>query len=1558
MQGRKKSLALLLAAAMVIGSPSPAVYAKTSEELAINVQAQESSNEDTTKCFNENWTEVTGDGWRDGMISGNGENGVVTTGSPYGDRLIYQYMYFSFPSGASRFTPDETGYLDEARQAVFNLDDSWNVHGRSPEYSYAFHPGHQLALNMAEKNNYSNYKRWTDYETAEVGVRYSDRNGDWQRKTFVSREDNVVITRIDKSSTGAKVNMTVSIDDIQAMSKSWDGLSTVSKMQYKKLVDENADYIAEVGHYPAYDNSELKEGGFVGLTRVVTVGGQKERVLLKDTNEAINVGKDQNPAIKITDADAVYLVTKSKRTHTMGTFEEFRNQTQYDLLDELLNHVNSVIDKEEYQTDGFFDYDKALAPHAKLHGDQFNAVKFKLDGDEADKLLDNETLINKQKGERDRLNHAFIERAYNAGRYAQLCCAGISAPRLYGMWTGEWQPGWRGIYTLDANVNIQVSPMNTGNMEDSALGYITFFLRNAPDFEVNAEKIYGMHDAIQVPVNSDGERGILVEYYRDYPFQYWNSGASWTLLPIFEYWQCYGNQQIPLTELVDYQSLKSVLCVEDGGYTEKEMEAVIAKGYLDLEQDILLPLLTKQANFWEQFLTPEYYIDVDGKACYQKGKTKLEPGETYMLIPTYSPENHPRGYNSTITANATMDIAAARDGLSMVIEMEKAVGRPGSKAAIEKWENLKSLLPKYKFDNTDSGKGALREWAMEEYIENNDHRHLSHLYLAWPGYETQNDEQLFKAAKQAVANRNNYNYGDTTASHGWMHKALVNARLKDGEGIITALKPLMTDNLYYTSMMGDHDTNRRNGTYCTDTIIGTVGVIQEAMVFSNTGEIEIIPALPDDWKSGSMDGILARTRAEVEKMSWNTKKGTANVQIRSDIDQTIRLKCGMEWSDAVVSEPEKAEIEYSDYITLNLKQGDVVTVDFYNGDVTNGSLAEAIDAATSLLQQNSPDSQLYNKGANEELQAVISAAKDVYFGDDTDSKAIREAIWKLQEAMQKYEDSYRYQLVGSLQPGIYQKRQKLGIEHTQNDRMELRYTLDGSEVTKDSCLYSGVVTLPTGKVSVRAAQFIKDTDVQVGDTFEADYLIYASENKAKNKAASINRNIYNGQGADKAVDGNAGTRLSVSGNYSDYILSVDLGEPTEINQAYLDEYVETIDRETNRIQTFELQYQDLESGEWQTAYKFDENNVGADMYLSRPNPGGSSAHAYYGIEFNEITARQVRLVMTATKEISIWEFQLFNQREELELVNAIAKAESLLADEQEYETQSWADMVAAYQKAKELFERMDVSQAELDTVVKELNGKIAALKPKEPETKKDFTVSTPSSSVYTGKAITPAVTVKDQDKVLKAGSDYSLTYQNNVNVGSATIQVNGLNSYKDVKKSVSFTITAYPAANLKIKADSKKVYTGKMIKPVPVVTHDNTKLLAGRDYTVSYSGNKMIGTAKITIRGIGNYAGSKTVTFTIIPKAPQKLTLKKSGASGITLKWKTVKGVSGYHVYRSTAKNGKYRKVKTLNRAGKVSYRATNLKKNKKYYYYVKAFKKVKGKKIESNPSKVVIRKK
>ena len=106
------------------------------------------------------------------------------------------------------------------------------------------------------------------------------------------------------------------------------------------------------------------------------------------------------------------------------------------------------------------------------------------------------TLINAQKASKTKINHAFMEQVYNQGRYALICCSGLSAPRLYGMWTGEWNPGWRGIYTLDANVNLQVSPMNTGHFTQAQLGYITFFLRNTPDFDDE----FGKH--IRLTLNS------------------------------------------------------------------------------------------------------------------------------------------------------------------------------------------------------------------------------------------------------------------------------------------------------------------------------------------------------------------------------------------------------------------------------------------------------------------------------------------------------------------------------------------------------------------------------------------------------------------------------------------------------------------------------------------------------------------------------------------------------------------------------------------------------------------------------------------------------------------------------------------------------------------------------------------------------------------------------------------------------------------------------------------------------------------------------------------------
>ncbi len=941
----KKLLSIILSASVMV-SAMPVLNAKS-----VTVQAEEAEIDhmyekgNFANSYSEIGHNTESRSWRDGMIGGNGETGFVTSSSPYSDVLIYQHNFFNFPSSQPREIPPHLSeQLEEARENVFNLNDSWKIWDydengnkvtRKRTFLYSFHPGGQLRLKTSYTDSYTDYERWTNYETGEVGVKYTDKYGEWVRTTFTSRVDNVTITRIEKSSKGEKINMTIGFDNINQMCKSWNGLSKVNDQRYKKLVGNNANYIALVSHYPVYEGSPLYDGGFATVTKIVAEGADasKKKVTLSNTDTGMNVG--ENNAVEVTGADVVYLITALDRTFDMTSLDEtsssaaimssFKAMVSYPLVDELYRSCNEVHSK--YYLDGAFSYDEALSPSAKLHGDEFNRVSFNLEGDEEFSSYDNVQLVNLQRGKTDAANHEFMRRAYNQARYAQICSSGTGAPRLYGMWTGEWNPGWRGIYTLDANVNLQVSGMNTGNMEYTQEGYITFFLRHAPDFMKNATAAYGMHDAIQLSVNCDADMALHVEYDSSYPFEYWNAGASWCLLPIYEYWQAFGNCQVPINEYMRFDNLQKVLGVEDGGLSDEEFAEIKERGWLDLEKDILLPLLTKQANFWEQIVTPRYYTDVNGKARHDESKTELNEGEKYIIIPTYSPENHPIGYTSTLTANATMDISAAKDGLDMVCALEEAVGREGYEETIAKWQALKNDIADYKTDSD----GALREWAMDEYQENNNHRHLSHLYVAWPAYDTRADVDIAKAANIALNNRNKYNTGDATAGHGWMHKALVQARLKRGDGMMESLLKMMNGTAYYPSFMTDHDTNRRNDTYCTDTLFGQMGAINEALVFSNTGEVEIIPALPSDWVKGNVTGLMSRSRAEVSDLTWDIEGKSASVTLISNKDEnSLILRCGEVWTNAkvngVVTDAE--EDDFGKYIPITMDNGESVSVEF------------------------------------------------------------------------------------------------------------------------------------------------------------------------------------------------------------------------------------------------------------------------------------------------------------------------------------------------------------------------------------------------------------------------------------------------------------------------------------------------------------------------------------------------------------------------------------------------------------------------------------------------------
>ena len=301
----KKIIALALAAAIFVPN---AVLAKEAEPASAPETLFENERKEEPLYekgnFSNSFTEVehrnNSRAWREGMVGGNGETGFVTSGSPYTDTIIYQHMYFNYPSSQPRVIPDYlTEQLEEARENVFNLNDAWKIWDydsngnkvtRSRTYFYSYHPGAQLRITSENADKYSNYKRWTNYETAEVGVKYTDKYGEWKRTTFTSREDNVTITKIEKSSEGQLINDIISIDNISEMYKAKNGNSRVLDQRYKKLVGPNADYLALVSHYPVYTGSPLYDGGFGNVIKIIAEGENAEKEVGNQIKKLKGVG--------------------------------------------------------------------------------------------------------------------------------------------------------------------------------------------------------------------------------------------------------------------------------------------------------------------------------------------------------------------------------------------------------------------------------------------------------------------------------------------------------------------------------------------------------------------------------------------------------------------------------------------------------------------------------------------------------------------------------------------------------------------------------------------------------------------------------------------------------------------------------------------------------------------------------------------------------------------------------------------------------------------------------------------------------------------------------------------------------------------------------------------------------------------------------------------------------------------------------------------------------------------------------------------------------------------
>ena len=156
----------------------------------------------------------------------------------------------------------------------------------------------------------------------------------------------------------------------------------------------------------------------------------------------------------------------------------------------------------------------------------------------------------------------------------------------------------------------------------------------------------------------------------------------------------------------------------------------------------------------------------------------------------------------------------------------------------------------------------------------------------------------------------------------------------------------------------------------------------------------------------------------------------------------------------------------------------------------------------------------------------------------------------------------------------------------------------------------------------------------------------------------------------------------------------------------------------------------------------------------------------------------------------------------------------------------------------------------------------------------DTSVANVSSQTYTGNVISPLPTITYNNKTLKKDTDYTLSYSDNINVGTATITITGKGNFAGTT-SKTFSISARAMSDTSVANISSQTYTGNVISPLPTITYNNKTLKKDTDYTLSYSDNINVGTATITITGKGNFTGMTSTTFIITQKSAEKLNISE-----------------------------------------------------------------------------------
>jgi alpha-L-fucosidase 2 len=480
------------------------------------------------------------------------------------------------------------------------------------------------------------------------------------------------------------------------------------------------------------------------------------------------------------------------------------------------------------------DYELLLSRHVKIHGEIFDRVRLDLHGG-ADRALTADQLLDRAAADKS-LAPALLEKIYDACRYVILSSSGDLPPNLQGIWSGSWSPPWHSDYSADANLQLAVDSTCSANMPEILEGLFRLIEAGVPSWREGAQKLAGC-------------RGILYPARMQDQGTYFQQNRSW---PWFN--------QIPIAGWLGHYFYDYYVYTGDRTFLANRA----------------IPYLKDCALFYEDW----YVTDPDGHL---------------RATPSFS-------YECANSDNATIEFAVVKEVLTNLIAGCELLHIESD--GVARWKTLLAKIPPYMVNTSETtggpvphylgmdgnGTPAVPDGTLKEFIEANmvdypSHRHLSSLYPLFVSYELNPDKtpELWRAAtlwyERKIASVHE------TESHYRMQASLSAARLGRGDDAWRFLTDMATNRVFHSSLVPSHYDQLK--VFNVDASGGIPAVINNCLIFSQPGHIDLLPALPEALPQGSIRGILARGQIAVNELAWDRPAGTIAMDFVSGTAQKV-----------------------------------------------------------------------------------------------------------------------------------------------------------------------------------------------------------------------------------------------------------------------------------------------------------------------------------------------------------------------------------------------------------------------------------------------------------------------------------------------------------------------------------------------------------------------------------------------------------------------------------------------------------------------------------------------